>query len=208
MIPDPPVPGSGPRRRLVPGAAPGRARAARWRERLIAAAWMVLIWNLFWGRFTLGNLVGGCAVAAVVLVFFPLPPVSLESRLRPVHLLRFGARFAAQLVSASIHVAWVAVRPRYRPRSAIIAVRLRVRTDLNLALTAEVLSLVPGSLIIDVDRSAGLLYVHVLDVRGPEDLRRARWRIEDVERRIVRVVGSPAEVRLLAGAPVEKGTAT
>ncbi|WP_416900586.1 Na+/H+ antiporter subunit E [Micromonospora echinospora] len=207
MNPDPSVPAPGPHRPMIPGAAPGRARAARWRERLIAAGWMVLIWNLFWGRFTLGNLVGGAAVAAVVLVFFPLPPVTLDSRLRPGPLLRFGARFVVQLIGASIHVAWIAVRPGYRPRSAIIAVRLRVRTDLNLALTAEVLSLVPGSLIVDVDRHTGLLYVHVFDVRGPEDLCRTRRRIEDVECRLVRAVGSPAEVRLL-DAPAEKGTAT
>ncbi|MEU4568566.1 Na+/H+ antiporter subunit E [Micromonospora sp. NPDC023956] len=192
---------------MVPGTAPGRARAARWRERLIAAGWMVLIWNLLWGRFTVGNLLGGVAAAVVVLVFFPLPPVTLDSRLRPGPLLRFAVRFAGQLVGASIHVAWVAVRPWYRPRSAIIAVPLRVRTDLNLALTAEVISLVPGSLIIDVDRDAGLLYVHVFDVRGPQDLSLARRRIGDVERRIVRAVGSPAEVRLLETTPVEKGTA-
>jgi multicomponent Na+:H+ antiporter subunit E len=169
---------------------------------------MVLIWNLLWGRFTLGNLVGGAAVAAAVLTFFPLPPVTLESRLRPGPLLRLAVRFAAQLVGASVHVAWVAVRPGYRPRSAIIAVPLRVRTDLNLALTAEVLTLVPGSLIVDVDRGAGLLYVHVLDVRGAEDLARTRQRVQDLERRIVRAIGSPAELRLLAAPPAtEKGTA-
>ncbi|SCL33341.1 multisubunit sodium/proton antiporter, MrpE subunit [Micromonospora pallida] len=193
---------------MIPGTSPGRARAARWRERAIAAGWMVFIWNLLWGRFTLGNLIGGVAVAATVLVFFPLPPVTLESRLRPGALLRFAVRFAGQLVGASIHVAWVAVRPGYRPRSAIIAVRLRVRTDLNLTLTAEVLTLVPGSLIVDVDRGAGLLYVHVLDVRGAADLTRTRQRIRDVERRVVRAVGSPAEVRLLTARPAtEEGTA-
>jgi multicomponent Na+:H+ antiporter subunit E len=178
---------------------------ARWREQVIAASWMVLMWNLLWGRFHLGNLVGGLLVAIAVLVFFPLPPVTLDARLRPGALLRFTARFLTELVTASLHVAWTAVRPGYRPRSAIIAVDLRVRTDLNLTLTAEVLSLVPGTLILDVDRRTGVLYVHVFDVRGAADLAGSRRRIQDVERRLVRAVGSPAEVRLLESHPVEEG---
>jgi len=96
------------------------------------------------------------------------------------------------------------VRPGFRPRGAIIAVPLRVRTDLNLALTAEVISLVPGTLILDVDRDRGVLYVHVLDVRRPEDLTVNRERVLAVERRIVRAVGSPAEVRQLSLEPVDR----
>lgn len=80
---------------------------------------------------------------------------------------------------------------------------LRVRTDLNLALTAELLSLVPGTLIVEVDRDAGVLYVHVLDVRSPADLTDSRDRVLAVEERIVRAVGSDAELRQLSTAPTE-----
>ncbi|WP_199562089.1 Na+/H+ antiporter subunit E [Micromonospora deserti] len=185
-----------------PGA---RSRAGRWRDQLIAFGWLVLVWNLLWGEFSWGNLVGGLLVAAAVLVFFPLPPVTFVGRLRPWALLVFALHFAGELVTASAHVASIAVRPGYRPRDAIIGVRLRVRSDLNLALTAEVLSLVPGTLIIEVDREAGVLYVHVLDVRGPGDLAASRERVLAVERRIVRAIGSAAELRRVQTDTVEKG---
>ncbi|MBO4209797.1 Na+/H+ antiporter subunit E [Micromonospora echinofusca] len=167
----------------------------RWRDQAVAVGWLVLVWNLLWGEFTLGNLLGGLAIGVGILVFFPLPPVSFGGRLRPGAALRFAARFVGELVSASVHVGWAALRPGPPPRGAIIAVPLRVRTDLNLALTAEVISLVPGTLILEVDRASGTLYVHVLDVRGPQDLLASRKRIRDVERRLVRAVGSPAELR-------------
>ncbi|MGW5672558.1 Na+/H+ antiporter subunit E, partial [Micromonospora sp. NPDC003776] len=122
----------------------------------------------------------------------------------PGALLLLAVTFVGELVTASVHVAAVAVRPGYRPRGAIIAVPLRVRTDLNLALTAEVISLVPGTLILEVDRDRGVLYVHVLDVRGPEDLTASRDRVLAVERRIVRAVGSPEEVRRLHAEPVDR----
>lgn len=187
------------------GARPAAfRRGGRWRDQALALGWLVLTWLLLWGDVTWGNLLGGLVVGAAVLIFFPLPPVTFGGRLRPRALLVLAVTFAGELVSASVRVAAIAVRPGYRPRGAIIAVPLRVRTDLNLALTAEVISLVPGTLIVEVDRDQGVLYAHVLDVRGPRDLTASRDRILAVERRLVRAIGSPAEVRQLHTEPVDR----
>ncbi|MCZ7439075.1 Na+/H+ antiporter subunit E [Micromonospora sp. WMMC241] len=183
---------------------PAVGRGGRRRDQAVALGWLVAAWLLLWGDVSWANLLTGLVVGAAVLFFFPLPPVTFGGRLRPGPLLVLAGTFAGELVSASVHVAAVALRPGYRPRGAIIAVPLRVRTDLNLALTAEVISLVPGTLILDIDRTRGVLYVHVLDVRGPEDLAGSRDRVLAVERRIVRAVGSPTEVRQLDLEPVER----
>ncbi|MCG5452505.1 MULTISPECIES: Na+/H+ antiporter subunit E [Micromonospora] len=191
----------------APGpAVVGRGRLGRWRDQAVALGWLVLVWNLLWGDINWANLVGGLLVGAAVLVFFPLPEVSFGGRLRPLALLVFAGRFAVELVSASLHVARIAVQPGYRPRGAVISVRLRVSTDLNLALTAEAVSLVPGTLILEVDRDSGTLYLHVLDTHGPGDLDVARARTLAVERRIVRAVGSTSELRRLDVTSPEKGT--
>jgi multicomponent Na+:H+ antiporter subunit E len=179
-------------------------RGSRRRDQAIALGWLVAIWMLLWGDLSWGNLLAALLIGAAVLLFFPLPPVTFGGRLRPGALLVLAVTFVGELVTASLHVAAVALRPRYAPRGAIIAVRLRVRTDLNLALTAEMISLVPGTLILDVDRDRGVLYMHVLDVRGPQDLAENRDRVRTVERRIVRTVGSPAEVRQLDLDPVDR----
>ncbi|MGB2572029.1 Na+/H+ antiporter subunit E [Micromonospora citrea] len=189
---------------MTPTPPPGRY--GRWRDQAIALGWLIAVWNLLWGEATWANLVGGTLVGAAVLIFFPLPPVSFGGRPRPRALLVLAGTFVVELVSASVHVAAIAVRPGYRPRGAIIGVRLRVRSDLNLALTAELLSLVPGTLIVEVDRDAGVLYVHVLDVRGPQDLAGSRDRILAVEQRIVRAIGSDAELRLLCTDPADRST--
>nr|WP_197676054.1 Na+/H+ antiporter subunit E [Micromonospora auratinigra] len=187
--------------------APAVGRGGRRRDQAVALGWLVVVWLLLWGDVSWGNLLGGLLVGAAVLVFFPLPPVTFGGRVRPGALLVLAVTFVAELVSASVHVAAIAVRPGYRPRGAIIAVPLRIRTDLNLALTAEVISLVPGTLILEVDRDHGVLYVHVLDVRGPADLTAGRDRILAVERRVVRAVGSAEEVRRLHTETVDRRTA-
>ncbi|WP_433286221.1 Na+/H+ antiporter subunit E [Micromonospora sp. CA-244673] len=198
-------PGGPPPDDLAPDApVPAVGRGGRRRDQAVALGWLVAIWVLLWGDLSWGNLLAGLLVGAAVLLFFPLPPVTFGGRLRPGALLVLAVTFVSELVTASLHVAAVALRPGYVPRSAIIAVPLRVRTDLNLALTAEVISLVPGTLILDVNRDRGVLYVHVLDVRGPEDLTGSRERVLAVERRIVRAVGSPAEVRQLSLEPVDR----
>ncbi|MDG4802232.1 Na+/H+ antiporter subunit E [Micromonospora sp. WMMD980] len=179
-------------------------RGGRRRDQAVALGWLAVAWLLLWGDVSWGNLLTGLVVGAAVLFFFPLPPVTFGGRLRPGPLLVLAATFVGELISASVHVAAVALRPGYRPHGGIIAVPLRVGTDLNLALTAEVISLVPGTLILDIDRARGVLYVHVLDVRGPEDLAGGRARVLAVERRIVRAVGSPTEVRQLDLEPVER----
>lgn len=75
--------------------------------------------------------------------------------------------------------------------------RLRVRSDLNLTLTAEALSLVPGSLIVEVDRDAGILYVHVLGVRDRAEVERFRDGVLELEARLIAAIGSAQEQRLI-----------
>jgi len=187
----------GDRRPSAP-VPPLTARDRR-RNRLVAVAVLVAVWVLLWGTFTWASLVGGLLVALVVLAVFPLPPVTFAGRLHPLGLLRFALRFARDLVVASAQIAVQAFRFGHTPRSAVIAVPLRVPSDLNLTLTAEALSLVPGSLIIEVDRATGTLYAHVFGVRNRAEVERVRQGVLALEARIVTAIGSAEERRRVAG---------
>ncbi|GAB3972555.1 hypothetical protein [Plantactinospora veratri] len=48
----------------------------RWRDHLITVGWLVAVWSLLWGEFTVGNLLAGVLAAVVILVFLPLPRVT------------------------------------------------------------------------------------------------------------------------------------
>jgi len=169
---------------------------------LIALGGLTVIWMLLWGVFSWATLLGGLVISAVVLAVFPLPPVTFAGRPRAAGLLRFAVRFGIDLVVASAHLAWTAFRVRYRPRSAVIAVQLAVRSDLNLTLCGEAVSLIPGSLIVDTDRAAGVLYIHVFDVRDDAAVEEFRQEVHALEARIVRAIGSAAELKQLTN---EKG---
>jgi Multisubunit Na+/H+ antiporter, MnhE subunit len=205
MTARPPGDGNGDRRGPAPPGPPGRAgerpplsRRDKRRNRIIAVIGLVAVWCLLWGSFSWANLIGGLVLAVVVLVAFPLPPVTFAGRVHLPGLVRFVARFLRDLVVSSVQVAALAFRFGHVPRSAIIAVPLRIRSDLNLTLTAVALCLVPGSLVVEVDRAAGVLYVHALGVRDAEQVERFRRDVLALEARIVGAIGSRAERRVIA----------
>lgn len=169
----------------------------RWRDRLVATAGLVTVWMLLWGVFSWPNLISGLAVSAVVLTVFPLPPVTFSGRPRALGILRFAGRFLTDLVIASAQLAVLAFRFGHEPRSAIIRVPLRVPSDLVLTLTGEAVSLVPGSLIVDTDQASTTLFIHVIGVRDRAAVERFRREVYETEARIVRAIGSDAEIGML-----------
>jgi multicomponent Na+:H+ antiporter subunit E len=164
-------------------------------HRLPPLLWLVLVWIMLWGTWTWANLITGLLVATGIMLALPLPQVVLGTRLHPLGVLAFVVRFSVDLVTSSVQVAWRAVRPGGEPRAAVIGVRLRTRSDLIMTLTAEALSLIPGSLVLEVLRSERTLYVHVFDVRDLDEVERHRRKILDLEARVIRAVGMPAAIR-------------
>lgn len=181
---------------MTPAGEHGPSRRARARDRLVALGVLTVVWMLLWGVVSWANLLSGLIVSAVILAAFPLPPVTFAGRVRPVGMVRLAVKFLTDLVAASAQLAWTAVRVGHQPRrSAVIAVRLAVRTDLNLTLCGVAVSLIPGSLIVDIDRPAGVLYIHVFDVNDQDAVEQFRREVHALEARIVRAIGSNAELK-------------
>jgi multicomponent Na+:H+ antiporter subunit E len=178
------------------------------RHQLPLLAWLVLVWNLLWGTWSWANLLSGTLVALAVTLLLPLPPVVGGARIRPVSLLLFIGHFVVDLVSSGALVAWQTVRPRGIDRSAIITVQLRTDSDLLLTILTESLTLVPGSMVIDLDREQRTIALHVLHVRDERDVAQQRASVLAQEDRVVRAFGSPDEIAALDAAPGESTAGT
>ncbi len=183
------------------GDVPATAFGHQLRHQLPLLVWLVLVWNLLWGTWSWANLLSGIVVALAVTLLLPLPPVVGGARLRPVALVRFLGHFVADLVISGALVAWQTVRPRGIDRSAIITVQLRTDSDLLLTILAESLTLVPGSMVIDLDRERRTIALHILHVEDESDVERQRASVLAEEERVVRAFGSPAEIAALDLAP-------
>jgi multicomponent Na+:H+ antiporter subunit E len=181
-------------------------------RRLPIIGWLVLVWVLLWGTLSWANVLSGLLVAVVVTRALPLPGVTEHARFRPLGVLIFVGVFLRDLAVSSVQVAWAAIRAGGRVRSAIIVAQLRTDSDLLLTLIAETLTLVPGSMVLDLDREHRRMLVHVLPVATEEDVDRQRAAVLAVEDRVVRAFGSAADIAALdrsrPSAPVDPGGRT
>ncbi|GAB3762586.1 Na+/H+ antiporter subunit E [Microlunatus parietis] len=160
---------------------------------------LAVVWIVLWGEVSLLIVISGLVVGLVITVLFPLPPVPFEGRLRPLHLIWTVLRLIGDLALASVDVVRTILRPT-PPRGAVVRVQLRSESDLYQTLTAEMVSLVPGSIVIEARRSSRTLYLHVLDATGPGELDRVRREVRTAEQRVLASLGSKAErARLTEG---------
>ncbi|MGF0115275.1 Na+/H+ antiporter subunit E [Promicromonospora sp. Marseille-Q5078] len=190
-----------------------RRRPARLLRRL-GSQWhalvlLTLVWVMLWGDLSWANVLAGALIGVVVVILFPLPPITMHGTVRPGRAAVLAGRFVADLFVASFQVAWAALRPGPTPHGAIVAVRLRNPEDAYLTITAVMSSLVPGSLVVEARRSTGVVYLHVLDIDGsggPEAVRRHTLALEE---RVLRAFASDvvlARCGLAPGAPALEAT--
>lgn len=172
---------------------------ARLATRLPVIAGLTVVWALLWGAFTPLVLVGGALVALLVTSVFPFPAVPRTGRFRPWPAVVLVVVFLVEMLVASVQVAWIAIRPAAPPRSAVIRVDMVTRSELLLTLTVELVSLVPGSLLIELDSEHGHAWLHLLDGSTPAKIEQARARALAQERRVIAALGSDAELTACRG---------
>jgi multicomponent Na+:H+ antiporter subunit E len=172
-----------------------------WRQ-LPFFVWLVALWMLLWGQFTVLAFLTGVGAAVLVTRVFRLPPVELSGRVNLWWGLVFVLEFAGALVRGSLTVAWQVLDWTRQPGAAVIAVPLRIDDDLIMTHVAVTASLIPGSLILEADRDRRILYLHVIGVRSDEDLEKQRRSVLHWEERIVRAVGSRMQLDQLRADPL------
>jgi multicomponent Na+:H+ antiporter subunit E len=147
---------------------------------LLSLAWMALT-----GDWSLPALLFSCALGWLLLrLVRPLGGDGFR-RVRVARLPGFLLYFQKEVVVANLKVAATVVAPRGRLRPAIVAVPLAVDRDAEIALLANLITLTPGTLSLDVSPDRRTLYVHAMAVTSPDDLRRE---VRDgFERRILEV---------------------
>ncbi len=177
--------------------APRAARRVEWRVRLHELpllVGLVTLWMMLWHEFSLLSFVSGVVIAFIVMRLFYLPPVELAGRFNPWYALRYLCYFLWNLAVASWQVAWLAVRPGPPPPTSIIAVRLRTRNDFILTIVGLTISLIPGSLVAEVDRFESTLYLHVLNTPTQRSITQMRRDVRHIERLLIMTLGSSKEI--------------
>ena len=132
---------------------------------------MMALWVASTGIFTYSNGLLGFAVGYLVLFWLqPLLGPTVYFRKLPLALW-FSALLLWEVLKANIRVAWDVVTPQKLRIPGIVGVPLDAKTDLEIAILANLVTLTPGSLSVDVSEDRSTLYVHEMFVDDPEQVR-------------------------------------
>lgn len=166
-------------------------------RQLILVALLVILWIFLWDSFTITHVLTGVVVAILATRLFYLPPVELPARFNIFHFLYLLGWFIFSMVVGSLHVAWVAVRPRPVNPGSVIAVDLHTRSDLLTTITAQISGLIPGTFVTEIDRGRSVLYLHVLNCNTPEDIEKNLKQAQKIEILLIKAMGSPHDIEVV-----------
>jgi multicomponent Na+:H+ antiporter subunit E len=154
---------------------------------------MIIMWVFLTGELTLGN-VGFASLLSLCLLFISGGGMRIKYLQRKqkfsifkylVTLTRFSLFFLGQLLSAGITVFLSILNP-HKLQPGVIAVPLDVKSHAEITLLANLITLTPGTVSLDVSTDNRVIYVHTIQYEDEETFRKE---IKDgFEQRVIEVM--------------------
>ncbi len=152
---------------------------------LLAIAWTALTNDLSWF-----NLLSGFALGYVIIYF------ASEGGLteRPTYITRvikavgFSIFFIKELIISNFKLMIEVLTPTHYMQPGVVAIPLEAKTDFEITLLANLITLTPGTLSLEVSPDRKYLYIHAMYV-DPKNIDGFRQKIkDDFERRLLEVM--------------------
>ena len=105
-----------------------------------------------------------------------------------IKILQLLGYFIWQLIVSNLRVLWDVITPTHISKPGIIGVPLDAKSDFEIMLVANLVSLTPGTLSLDISADRTILYVHVMFL---DDVEAARLQIkEGIEQKVLEAIRS------------------
>jgi len=150
---------------------------------------LTLVWFLLIGDQSMVSLASGFVIGFGALwIAKPMFDTQTTYFGRLFRVFRLFTFFLYELILSSIRVAWDVLTPTHLSQPAIIEMPLDVTSDFEIFLVANLISLTPGTLCLDVDRKRHRLIIHAIFASDPDQL--VRELKEGMETKVKRVFES------------------
>ncbi len=148
---------------------------------ILALVWVALTANVSAPNFLLGFVLG---YGVLALAEGRMPCLHGYSRRLP-RFIRFVFFYLGELIKANARVAYDVMTPDYFMRPGVLAVPLEARTDAEIATLANLITLTPGTLSLDVSSDRRVLYIHAMYI---DDEAQLMEEIKYLEQRVLEVL--------------------
>ncbi|TCR93224.1 Na+/H+ antiporter subunit E [Rhizobium sp. BK376] len=134
---------------------------------------LAIVWAAMTGSASVPNLLLGFVLSAAVLAIVGVPYGGRLGLRRMWRILSLAILFLRELLKSAWAVAMTVTRPNMMVKPGIFAFPLTVDSDFEITLLANLITLTPGTLSVDVSDDRRTLYVHALDCSDPDGLKRS-----------------------------------
>jgi multicomponent Na+:H+ antiporter subunit E len=156
------------------------------RKQFLMNIMLSLIWIALTGTLSVVNFLFGFALSFLIMWIISTSQTNRKYFRVIPNIISFVFYFLYELIKANIHVAYDVITPTFYMKPGIISVPLDVTTDLEITLLANIISLTPGTLSLDVSNDRKVLYVHAMYIKDKEEF------IKDIkngfERRLLEIM--------------------
>ncbi len=133
---------------------------------------LAFTWCMVQGSFTFVNLLFGFAISSGALWLIREQFGTSKYFKRAWLIFGLGVLFLKELLLSVLRVAWLVVKPGNSLKPSFISFPLTVDKPHEITLLANLITLTPGTLSVDVSDDNKTLYIHCIDVSSVDDLRK------------------------------------
>lgn len=146
------------------------SRLSRWFPTPLLSLVLLIVWLLLVSSLSLGQLLLG-AVLAISIPLFTYRFWDTQPHIRrPWLLIRFILTVMLDIVTSSVHVAWLIINPKRHMRPVFVEYPLTLKEPFTITLLANTISLTPGTVTTNVRLDNASLLIHALDAGTPEEV--------------------------------------
>lgn len=140
---------------------------------------LLVLWIALWGEISVANVITGIVVIVAFAVLFP-GKLRSSHRIRIISAVSFFLYMIRSIIAASWDVIRCVLAPNEQRRHAeIIRVHLKSTSSLVRAVTANTISLTPGTVIVSIDTETADMEIHVLGKTDSAEFQNAIHAHED-----------------------------
>ena len=124
---------------------------------LLSFIWVALTGSLFFSNFFFGFLLG-------FFLLWLMNRSEDDQRYfsRVPKIIGFFLYFIYEMLKANLQVAYDVITPKFFMKPGIVRYQMNAKSDFEINLLSTVISLTPGTLILDISEDKKVLYIHVM----------------------------------------------
>ena len=130
---------------------------------------LTIVWVFITGSMAFANFLFGFLLSFLVLWLISRKQESRKYFVIAPRFIGFVFYFLYALLKANLQVAADVITPKFYMEPGIVAFPLDAKSDLEITLLANVISLTPGTLSLDVSDDKKYLYIHAMYISDKEE---------------------------------------